>query len=141
MDQESTDFLELSVLLDETHYQEGFRDGYGDGWVLGKEEGSKLGLDMGFQVGKELGFYQGCLDVWISVTHIDQGAFSDRVKNNIEQMTALVSSYAMSDPEDEQIQDIMGKIRLKFRIITASLEVKLEYEGLSASLKQGVEDL
>ncbi|TVU41519.1 hypothetical protein EJB05_15047, partial [Eragrostis curvula] len=124
MDQNSTDFFESSVLLDQTHYQEGFRDGYADGWASGKEEGRKLGLNIGFQVCEELGFYKGCLDVWTSVACTDQGAFSDRVKN-IEQMDALVSTYPLSDPEDEQVQEIMGKIRLKFRVITASLGVKL----------------
>ncbi|KAL6880172.1 hypothetical protein ACP4OV_011737 [Aristida adscensionis] len=141
MDQKCDDFLEPSVLLDETHYQEGFRSGYTDGLVSGKEDGRNTGLSMGFQVGEELGFYQSCLDVWFSVTRIDHTAFSDRVKRNLEQMAALVSSYPMSDPEDEQVQEIMGKIRLKFRVITASLGMKLEYEGRSKSQEQGFEDL
>jgi len=96
---------------------------------------------MGFQVGEELGFYQGCVDVWTSATRIDQNVFSARVMKNIEQLAALVSSYPLSDPESEQVQDVMEKIRLKFRVITASLGLKLEYEGRPASSKQDVEDL
>lgn len=141
MNQKFDDFLEPSILLEETHYGEGFRIGYAAGLVSGKEEGRKLGLNMGFQVGEELGFYQSCLDVWIAADHINHGAFSDRMKKNIDQMAALVSSYPIEDPENEQIQEIMGKIRLKFRIITASLGVKLEHGGQSKSLKQGFEDL
>uniref|UniRef100_A0A0A9GM76 Uncharacterized protein n=1 Tax=Arundo donax TaxID=35708 RepID=A0A0A9GM76_ARUDO len=56
-------------------------------------------------------------------------------------MVALVSSHPMSDPEDDLVQEIAGMIRLTFRIVTASLEVKLEYEGRPASSKQGVKDL
>ena len=141
MNQKFDDFLETSVLIDETHYQEGFRIGYAAGLVSGKEEGRKLGLNMGFQVGEELGFYRSCLDVWIAATHINHNAFSDRMKKNLEQMAALLSSYPMEDPENEQIQEIMEKIRLKFRIITASLGVKLEHASRSKSLKQSFEDL
>ncbi|PAN14247.1 hypothetical protein PAHAL_2G394300 [Panicum hallii] len=139
--QNGADFLEPSVLLDETHYQEGYKNGYHDGLSSGKEDGRQVGLKMGFQVSEELGFYQGCLDVWMSATRIDQNVFSARVMKNIEQLAALVSSYPLSDPENEQVQDVMEKIRLKFRVITASLGVKLEYEGRPASSKQDVEDL
>ncbi|CAL5062434.1 unnamed protein product [Urochloa decumbens] len=139
--QNDADFLEPSVLLDETHYQEGYKNGYNDGLSSGKEEGRQVGLKMGFQVSEELGFYQGCLDVWASATRIDQNVFSARIRKNIEQLAALVSSYPLSDPENEQVQDVMEKIRLKFRVITASLGVRLEYEGRPASSKQDVEDM
>jgi hypothetical protein len=144
MDQQpknDVDFLEPSVLLDETQFQEGYKTGYNDGLVSGKEEARQVGLKTGFQVGEELGFYQGSLDVWTSAIRIDEDAFSARVRKNIEQLAALVNSYPLSDPENEQVQDIMEKIRLKFRVITASLGVKLEYEGRPASSKQDVEDL
>ncbi|CAL5086347.1 unnamed protein product [Urochloa decumbens] len=139
--QNDADFLEPSVLLDETHYQEGYKNGYNDGLTSGKEEGRQVGLKMGFQVGEELGFYQGCLDVWASATRIDQNVFSARIRKNIEQLAVLVSSYPLSDPENEQVQDVMEKIRLKFRVITASLGARLEYEGRPASSKQDVEDM
>uniref|UniRef100_A0A453GJY8 Essential protein Yae1 N-terminal domain-containing protein n=1 Tax=Aegilops tauschii subsp. strangulata TaxID=200361 RepID=A0A453GJY8_AEGTS len=67
------DFLEPMIALDETHYQDGYKDGYDDGMVSGKEEGRQVGLKLGFQVGEELGFYQGCLDVWMSIIRLDQG--------------------------------------------------------------------
>lgn len=47
---DTDDFLESSVLLDETQYNEGYRDGYADGLALGKEEGREVGLKLGFQV-------------------------------------------------------------------------------------------
>ncbi|KAJ1291178.1 hypothetical protein BS78_02G298200 [Paspalum vaginatum] len=77
----------------------------------------------------------------MSATCIDQNAFSARIRKNIEQLAALVRSYPLSDPENEQIQDMMEKIRLKFRVITASLGAKLEYEGRLASSKQDIEYL
>lgn len=137
----SDDFLESSVLVEESHYQEGFKDGYIDGLVPGKEEGREVGLKMGFQVGEELGFYRGCVDIWKSVIHVDPKAFSLRLQKSIEQLGELVEKYPLSEPENEEIQEIMDAIRLKFRVISANLGVKLEYEGYPKTSKHDVEDI
>ncbi|XP_072981778.1 uncharacterized protein [Typha angustifolia] len=138
---DSDDFLESSVLLDETQYQEGYRDGYADGLVSGRDEGRDVGLKNGFEVGEELGFYRGCVDVWNSVNRSDPGVFSSRLKKSIEQLGKLVDGYPLSEPENEQVQEKMENIRLKFRQISANLDVKLEYEGYPTSSKKEVEDL
>lgn len=135
------DFLESSVLLDEAQYEEGFKDGYNDGLVSGKEEGTEVGLRLGFQVGEELGFYRGCVDVWNSVMQVDPGAFPSRLQKSIEQLMELVDKYPLSEPENEQVQEMMGAIRLKFRVISANLRVRLEYEGYPKSSKKDVEDI
>lgn len=137
----SDDFLESSVLLDETHYNDGFKEGHSDGFGLGKEEGREVGLKMGFQVGEELGFYRGCVDVWKSVLCIDQKAFSTRIQKSIEQLSELVDQYPLFEPENENVQEMMDSIRLKFKLISANLGVKLEYEGYPKSSKQDVEDI
>ena len=138
---DSDDFLESSVLLDQTQYEEGFKDGYSDGLVSGKEEGREVGMKLGFQVGEELGFYRGCVDVWKSVVRVDPGAFSSRLQKSIEQLGELVDKYPLFDPENEGIQEMMDTIRLKFRLVSANLGVKLEYEGYPKSSKQEVEDI
>lgn len=137
----SDDFLESSVHLEETHYQEGYSDGYSDGLVSGKEEAREVGLKVGFQVGEELGFYRGCVNIWKSVIRVDPEAFSLRLKKSIEQLEELVEKYPLSEPENEAIQEIMNSIRLKFRLISANLGVKLEYEGYPKSSEQEVEDI
>lgn len=135
------DFLESSVLLEEAQYQEGFRDGCNDGLVSGKEEGREVGLKMGFQVGEELGFYRGCVDILNSVIQIDPSAFSSRIRKNIEQLGALVNSYPLLEPENERVQEIMENMRLKFRVVSANLGVRLEHEGYRSSSGKEVEDL
>lgn len=44
-------------------------------------------------------------------------------------MDKLNEKYPVSDPENENIQEIMEALKLKFRIIRAALGVKLEYDG------------
>ncbi|ONK74743.1 uncharacterized protein A4U43_C03F9700 [Asparagus officinalis] len=135
------DFLEYTVLLDETQYNEGYRDGYSDGLISGNEEGRGVGLKLGFQIGEELGFYRGCVDVWKSVIRVDSGSFSLRIKKSIEQLGELVGEYPRLEPENERIQEMMDTIRLKFRLILANLGVKLEYEGYPKSSKLEMEDI
>ncbi|KAI3913557.1 hypothetical protein MKX01_022138 [Papaver californicum] len=117
--------------LDDTHRQEGINAGYKDGLISGKEEGKQVGLKMGFEVGAELGYYQGCLDVWNSALKIEPNCFSFRIQKNIEQMNELIKTYPVFDPENESVQDIMDALRLKFKVISATLSMKLEDHGKS----------
>ncbi|CAL9192837.1 unnamed protein product, partial [Musa hybrid cultivar] len=134
-----SDIFDSVVYLDESLRQEGFEDGYKDGLVSGKEEGKEVGLKMGFQVAEELGFYQGCVDVWNSVIQDDSGAFSSRLQKSVQQLGELLRKYPLLDPENEQVQEMMDGIRLKFRIISANMGVKLEYKGSTKS--SGMEDM
>ncbi|KAH0459249.1 hypothetical protein IEQ34_012063 [Dendrobium chrysotoxum] len=136
-----TDFLDSTVLLEQTQYEEGFRDGYRDGVASGKVEGREVGLKHGFQVGEELGFYHGCVEVWKSAITIDPNSFSSRIQKRIDQLSELSENYPLFQPENENVQEMMDSIRLKFRIISANLGVKLEYEGRSHTSKQDLEDI
>ncbi|KAF6163263.1 hypothetical protein GIB67_025127 [Kingdonia uniflora] len=115
--------------LEETYFQEGFKEGYNDGLVSGKQEAREVGLKVGFQVGEELGFYRGCVDVWNSVILVNPSCFSSRVQKSIKTLELLIDKYPILEPENESIQEIMNGMRLKFRAITATLSVKLEYDG------------
>ncbi|KAF5745992.1 hypothetical protein HS088_TW06G00157 [Tripterygium wilfordii] len=123
------DIFDSSLNLEETHFKEGFDDGYKQGLIAGKEEAQDVGLKHGFEVGEEIGFYQGCVDVWNSVIRIDSSSFSKRLQQNIKRMEVLIEKYPLMEPEDESVQEIMDELRLKFRVIRAGLGVKLEYDG------------
>ncbi|KAG9458006.1 hypothetical protein H6P81_002514 [Aristolochia fimbriata] len=123
------DIFDSALNLEEKHFDEGFKDGFADGLVIGKQEGREVGLKHGFEVGEELGFYKGCVDVWTSVIHVNSDSFSARVQNNIKQMKKLIDKYPLLDPENENVQEIMEALRLKYRAITATLGVKLDYNG------------
>ncbi|XP_058749643.1 uncharacterized protein LOC131622615 [Vicia villosa] len=102
------DPFDSSVNLEETHLKEGYDKGYNDGFVAGKEEGKQVGLKVGFEIGEELSFYSGCIHIWTSAIQIDPMAFSSRAKTAISQMHDLIQKYPIMDPEDLQVQEIMG---------------------------------
>ena len=123
------DIFDSSLNLEDSHFNEGFQEGYNDGLSSGKDEGREVGLKSGFEIGEELGFYRGCIDVWNSAIQLNSTCFSSRVQKSIKQMDDLVIKYPISDPENESVSDIMDSLRLKFRAICATLNVKLEYNG------------
>ncbi|XP_047336225.1 protein LTO1 homolog [Impatiens glandulifera] len=126
-DDDVFDFSNLEV----THVNDGHNEGYKEGLTLGKEEGRQVGLKHGFQIGEELGFYRGCVDIWKSAFQLDPACFSSssRVQKSIYQMDELVRDYPLMDPEEETVNEIMDSLRLKFRSICATLNVKLQYNG------------
>ncbi|XP_022880451.1 oral cancer-overexpressed protein 1 homolog [Olea europaea var. sylvestris] len=123
------DMFDSALNLEQTNYEEGYEDGYANGLVSGKEEGRQVGLKTGFEVGEELGFYRGCIDIWKSGIRVNPNHFSTRAQKTISQMDELLKKYPISDPENESVSDIMNSLRLKFRAICATLNVKLEYNG------------
>ncbi|CAI9277980.1 unnamed protein product [Lactuca saligna] len=123
------DIFGPSLNLEDTHLKEGYQEGYNTGFASGKDDGHEVGIKTGFITGEELGFYRGCIDVWTSVIQIEPTCFSTRVQKKIKEMDELVSKYPILDPENENVTDIMGLLRLKFRAVCATLNVKLEYKG------------
>lgn len=123
------DIFDSSLNLEDTHFNEGYQEGYNDGLASGKDEGHQVGLKSGFEIGEELGFYRGCIDVLNSAIQLDSTCFSSRAQKIIKQMDELVGKYPISDPENESVTDVMDSLRLKFRAICATLNLKLEYNG------------
>lgn len=124
-----SDVFESSLRLEETQLQKGYNEGYNDGIAIGKEEGRQVGLKHGFEVGEEIGFYRGCVDIWESAIGVEPEAFSARVQKDVKKMGKLLQGYPLMDPEDESLQEIMSALRLRFRVITTNLGVKIDYEG------------
>ncbi|MFS7971291.1 putative essential protein Yae1 [Helianthus anomalus] len=123
------DIFGESLNLEDTHLNEGYQEGYETGFASGKDDGREVGLKTGFTTGEELGFYRGCIDVWNAVIRVEPSCYSARVQKKIKEMDELLSKYPILEPENESVTDIMGSLRLKFRAICATLNVKLEYNG------------
>ncbi|GJU62536.1 hypothetical protein Tco_1244371 [Tanacetum coccineum] len=79
-------------------------------------------LKDGFQEGYEAGFASGKDDG-------HEVGLKTGVQKKIKEMDELVSKYPIMEPENETVTDIMGSLRLKFRAICATLNLKLEYNG------------
>ncbi|CAA6658235.1 unnamed protein product [Spirodela intermedia] len=121
------DIFGSTLSLEEAHKEEGYRQGFDDGVAAGREEAEQLGIKHGFAIGEELGFYRGCVHIWEAAIGIDPSAFTVRVRRGIRQIGELVEGYPMLDPENESTQDALEAIRLRFRAVTASLSLRLDF--------------
>ena len=121
------DIFDSTLSLEETHKEEGYRQGFEDGILSGKQEAEFLGMQHGFAVGEELGFYSGCVQIWELAMSFDASLFSGRVQKSVRQIGEMVKGYPIMDPEDESSQDVLDAIRLKFRAVSASLGIRLEF--------------
>ncbi|KAI3877557.1 hypothetical protein MKW92_039918 [Papaver armeniacum] len=74
----------------------------------------RINGESGFKDGAELGHIQGCLDVWNSTLNIEPNCFSSRIQKNIKQLNELI--------KNNNVQ----KMRLKFKVIAATLGMKSE---------------
>ncbi|KAI9086724.1 hypothetical protein K1719_031318 [Acacia pycnantha] len=119
--------------LEGIHFKEGYDEGYNDGLIAGKDEAKLVDFKVGFEVGQELGFYRGCVDVWNSAIRVDPNCFSSRVKIAIKQIDGLVEKYPVLDHEYLELQEIMDSLGLKFKMVSSSLQVKLDYDGYPKS--------
>ncbi|PHU04564.1 hypothetical protein BC332_25386 [Capsicum chinense] len=52
-------------------------------------------------------------------------------QKSIKQMDELLRKYPFSDPENESATDTIDSLRLKFRTICVTLNIRLEYDGYS----------
>ncbi|KAF3627736.1 putative 1,4-alpha-glucan-branching enzyme 3, chloroplastic/amyloplastic-like [Capsicum annuum] len=50
-------------------------------------------------------------------------------QRSIKQMDELLRSYPFCDPENESATDTIDSLRLKFRTICATLNIRLDYDG------------
>ncbi|EXB83839.1 Protein UXT-like protein [Morus notabilis] len=83
----------------------------------------RVGLKLGFEVGEELGFYRGCVEKWI------------------KQMEELIEKYPVMEPENENVQEIMDGLRLKFKAVCASMAKEdSAMKGGRKNLKRATEE-
>mmetsp|Transcript_39995 Transcript_39995/g.76492 ORF Transcript_39995/g.76492 Transcript_39995/m.76492 type:complete len:139 (+) Transcript_39995:225-641(+) len=113
--------------LEGQHIEKGRVDGVADGCILGKTEGWESGVRSGFTVGGEVGFYSGCAQVWQHYADQHPDLFSERAQKGIAALQRLVASFPLDNAEDDSLQDVLEKLRSKFKAVSSMLGVHQEY--------------
>ncbi|KAM3268160.1 hypothetical protein P3S67_031710 [Capsicum chacoense] len=123
------DIFDSALNIEDTHYKEGYLEGYTDGLNSVKDEDNPGRAQNGVRSRRRIRFYRGCIEVWNAAILVEPTCFSSRVQKSIKQMDELLRKYPFSDPENESAIDTIDSLRLKFRTICATLNIKLEYDG------------
>eukprot|EP00227_Mantoniella_beaufortii_P005755 CAMPEP_0197615314 /NCGR_PEP_ID=MMETSP1326-20131121/59967_1 /TAXON_ID=1155430 /ORGANISM="Genus nov. species nov., Strain RCC2288" /LENGTH=174 /DNA_ID=CAMNT_0043184195 /DNA_START=303 /DNA_END=829 /DNA_ORIENTATION=- len=120
--------------LEEKHLDEGWEDGLREGEKLGHLDGREVGFAKGFEVGQELGFYAGCHAVWVKCVKEDPECFSERARKGIASFGAMLETFPISDPLNEEILETLNGVRGKFKTIVALLGMHHEYNPQETKL-------
>lgn len=67
--------------------------------------------------------------MWRAVEELDSTFFSSRAKRAFVQLEQLLGAFPLLDPEEENLQEQLAAIRVRFRALGATLGVRLEYPG------------
>jgi len=128
---DNTDIFDSVVMGEEIFQQKGYEEGVLQGEQNGYNDGFQLGLQQGKQIGAELGFYQGFAEMWLESAE-DTGIRTTQVLSSLVEM---IKEFPTNEPENQSLQDRLGKIRAKFKQATALLHINVgtskEDKGLS----------
>jgi len=129
--------LEELVNVEETFFNEGYKDGFAHGRIHGLIEGRALGREKGFEMWEELGFYEGFAVMWKAI-YDKRGVDDDRALHHIKHLQDLVAQFpesnpSASEPTDLDIPKLFRQIRSRHKALCATLGVRAAYSADTAS--------
>ncbi|KAJ2917144.1 hypothetical protein MD484_g3238, partial [Candolleomyces efflorescens] len=126
------DDFDSLVNLEQSFFDEGYKDGYAHGRIHGLIEGRALGREKGFEMWEELGYYEGLAQTWkafLSLRGTDDS--SRRVLHHVNGLLDLISQFPLTNPsntsssgEEIDILKLLRQIRSKHKLLCASLGIR-----------------
>ncbi|KAJ2937017.1 hypothetical protein H1R20_g77, partial [Candolleomyces eurysporus] len=145
------DDFDSLVNLEQTFFDEGYKDGFAHGRIHGLIEGRALGREKGFEMWEELGYYEGLAQTWkayLSLQGTDDAA--GRVLHHVNGLLDLISQFPLTNPstatdtssngDELDILKLLRQIRSKHKLLCSSLGVRPRVhaaDGSSASANEG----
>jgi len=121
------DELDSLVHLEQTFYDEGFKDGHAHGRIHGLIEGRALGREKGFEMWEELGYYEGFAITWRALL-TKLGKLDERKAHHIATLLALIAQFPATNPKPTEgevdIMKLLRQIRSKYKLVCAVLGVR-----------------
>ncbi|KAJ3545284.1 hypothetical protein NMY22_g2502 [Coprinellus aureogranulatus] len=129
--QSTMDEFDSLVNLEQTFFDEGYKDGYAHGRIHGLIEGRALGREKGYEMWEELGYYEGFAGTWKAFLAL-QGTEDGRITHHLNGLLELISQFPQVNPSVAQaeagsevdILKLLRNIRSKYKLLCASLGVR-----------------
>uniref|UniRef100_A0AAY5KRW4 Essential protein Yae1 N-terminal domain-containing protein n=1 Tax=Esox lucius TaxID=8010 RepID=A0AAY5KRW4_ESOLU len=120
MSRESDDLFDCIVMADDRFHVEGYREGFNEGTRQGMIDGRKHGASHGAKLSMEVSFYYGFGITWKCL-----------LQNNAtlikQSLLGLIQKFPHKDPQFENLQEDMEKVRAKFRQVCSLLNVPTDF--------------
>ncbi|KAJ3024324.1 UNVERIFIED_CONTAM: hypothetical protein HDU68_008241 [Siphonaria sp. JEL0065] len=141
--------LHLETMLEQSGYDDGFRDGL----ELGLTEGRDLGSRIAVKTAREVGYYLGVAEELLGALNADESGrvkvlVHDRAVRVLESVVSLSRTFPKTNDHSLDIVPLLEKIRGKFRLATVLLkmpQLKFDLEtnapSISMEANVGVEEV
>ncbi|KAG9267103.1 protein LTO1 homolog [Astyanax mexicanus] len=130
----SEDLFDSILMADNRFHIEGYREGFEEGTRQGMIEGRNHGMLHGAKLSAEVCFYHGFALAWKCLLQNSEDVKARKRLKAVESLVGLIQKFPYEDPEYENLQEDMEKVRAKFRQVCSLLNVAADFrEYLSGS--------
>eukprot|EP00128_Syssomonas_multiformis_P010762 Colp12_sorted_trinity150504_noHs@31202 len=125
--QTSDDPFDDVLFLEERLQDEGWEEGLEAGRKVGEQEGRVLGWEKGLSLSKEVGFYYGSASLWKHVVEQNPQNWPSRLPAALTSLLSLIGQFPLDNPRQEDLFELLEKIRAKHKQISSLLQSKQSY--------------
>jgi flagellar biosynthesis/type III secretory pathway protein FliH len=127
------DLFDSITFSEDRLVEDGYQEGFNQGALQGEQDGFHLGFQKGKELGQELGFYQGFAEGWILELNKGETKKPERALNQLEKLLVLINKFPKENTKDEDITELIGEVRAKFKTVCSMLKVSSEFESKDIS--------
>ncbi|GLD58461.1 oral cancer-overexpressed protein 1 [Lates japonicus] len=122
------DLFDSILLADEQFRGEGYREGFEKGHRRGLQDGRRHGASHGARLSTEISFYYGFAITWKCLLQNNTDVKSRKRMKALETLLGLIQNCPHDDPQSVKLQEIMEKLRAKFRQVCSMLSVPTDFK-------------
>ncbi|KAJ7985788.1 hypothetical protein DPEC_G00344110 [Dallia pectoralis] len=127
MSRESEDLFDCILMADDRFHVEGYQEGFNEGRRQGMIDGRKHGASHGAKISSEVSFYYGFGITWKCLLQNNDDVKSRKRLKALESLIGLIQKFPHKDPQFENLQEDMEKVRAKFRQVCSLLNVPTDF--------------
>uniref|UniRef100_A0A4W5NY24 LTO1 maturation factor of ABCE1 n=1 Tax=Hucho hucho TaxID=62062 RepID=A0A4W5NY24_9TELE len=128
MAHKSEDVFDCILMADDRFHVEGYREGFDEGTRQVMIDGQELRASHGAKLSMEVSFYYGFGITWKCLLQNNTDC------ETLESLLGLIQRFPHEEPQYENLQEDMEKVRAKFRLVCSLLNVPTD---LSNYVKSG----
>ncbi|TRY53768.1 hypothetical protein DNTS_020242 [Danionella cerebrum] len=125
---ENDDIFDSIIMADDRFHVEGYREGFEEGVRQGSIEGRNHGRLHGAKLGAEVSFYNGFALTWKCLLQNSTDVKARKRLKAVESLIGVIQNFPYEDPQYENLQEDMERVRAKFRQVCSLLNVPTDFK-------------
>ncbi|XP_066503995.1 protein LTO1 homolog [Hoplias malabaricus] len=121
------DLFDSILMADDRFHVEGYREGFEEGTRQGTVEGRNHGKLHGAKLSAEVSFYHGFALTWKYLLQNSEDVKARKRLKAVESLAGLIQKFPYEDPQYENLQEDMERVRAKFRQVCSLVNVAADF--------------